>query len=174
MNSVTTTCRAALLAACSVLALGAAQAGAEQAASGQATTSTTTTTKTTRQPGTATSPVVPHPLVMVLMPAEVAAQENAVKQGCWAKIWDRENYAGDSLTLAGPVAVANMSGPFGLNWDDKVNSIETGSKTTVTVYDNAAYRDQVAQFKPGQKVADVSKKLGFFDEFASIKLECAR
>ncbi|MDP3669524.1 MAG: beta/gamma crystallin domain-containing protein [Telluria sp.] len=168
MNSVKTSCKAALLATCSAMALGAVSTEAAAQASTTTTTPATTTTQRT------TTTVVKRPFVMVLMPADVFAKETSTKQGCWAKIYDGENYSGDSLTLSGPVALADMSGPFGLNWDDKVNSIELGSKATMTVYDNVAYKDQVAQFKPGQKVPDISKQLGFFDEFASIKLECAK
>lgn len=112
------------------------------------------------------------PYVFVLLPVELAPKENSTKSGCWAKIYDRENFSGDSLTLAGPVSLADMSGPFGLNWDDKVNSIELGPKASVTVFDNEAFRDQVAQFKPGQRVPDLSRRLGFFDEFASIRMSC--
>lgn len=167
MNSVKTSCKAALLATCSAMALGAVS----MEAAAQASTATPATTTTQR---TTTTTVVKRPFVMVLMPADVFAKETSTKQGCWAKIYDGENYTGDSLTLSGPVALADMSGPFGLNWDDKVRSIELGSKATMTVYDNVAYKDQVAQFKPGQKIPDISKKLGFFDEFASIKLACAK
>lgn len=113
-----------------------------------------------------------HPPVYMLVPIDIAAQDNKMKNGCWARIYDRENFAGDTLTLTGPIALADMSGPFGLNWDDRVNSIEVGPKATVTVYDNENYRDQVAQFKPAQRAADLSKRMGFFDEFASIKVDC--
>ncbi len=114
------------------------------------------------------------PHVFVLIPIDMAARETSTKSGCWAKIYDGENYMGDTLTLTGPISLADMSGPFGLNWDDRVNSIELGPKASMTVFDNEGFRDQVAQFKPGQKVPDISRKLGFFDEFASIRLTCAK
>lgn len=114
-----------------------------------------------------------HPVVYMLVPVAVAANDNAMKSGCWTRIYSNRNYTGDSLTLTGPVSIADMDGPFGLNWDDRVESIEVGPKATVTVFDNEAYRDQVAQFKPGQRTPDISKPLGFFDEFASIRINCA-
>lgn len=114
------------------------------------------------------------PHVFVLIPADMAAKETSAKRGCWAKIYDRENYMGDSLTLTGPISLADMAGPFGLNWDDRVNSIEIGPKATLTVFDNEGFRDQVGQFKSGQKVPDISKKLGFFDEFASVRMTCSK
>lgn len=112
--------------------------------------------------------------IYMLVPVDMAARENSMKSGCWARIYSGTNYSGDSLTLAGPHAIADMSGPYGLNWDDRVDSIELGPKATLTVFDNQQFRDQVAQFKPGQKVPDISKKLGFFDEFASVRLSCGK
>lgn len=114
------------------------------------------------------------PHVFVLIPVEMAASETSTKSGCWAKIYDGENYMGDTLTVTGPISLADMSGPFGLNWDDRVNSIELGPKALMTVFDNQGFRDQVAHFKGGQKVPDISRKLGFFDEFGSIRLTCTK
>lgn len=113
-------------------------------------------------------------MVFMLVPIAVAAKDNSMKSGCWARIYSGPNYTGDTLTLTGPVSLADMSGPFGLNWDDKVDSLEMGPKATLTVFDNEGFRDQVGLFKPGQKVADISKRLGFFDEFASVRLSCAK
>lgn len=112
------------------------------------------------------------PVVLMLVPVDVAAKDSTTKSGCWVKIYDGENYMGDTLTLAGPVSLADMSGPFGLNWDDRVNSVQIGPKASMAVYDNEGYRDQVAMFKSGQNVPDISRKLGFFDEFASVRVTC--
>ncbi|MDQ1815651.1 beta/gamma crystallin domain-containing protein [Massilia sp. CCM 9210] len=112
--------------------------------------------------------------VFMLVPVDVAPRENAMKSGCWARVYSGTDYSGDTLTLTGPVSIADMSGPFGLNWDDRVDSVELGPKATMTVFDNEQFRDQVAQFKPGQKVPDISRKLGFFDEFASVRLSCSK
>lgn len=114
----------------------------------------------------------PGGVVLMLVPSAVAAKDNSLKRGCWARIYSGTNYSGDTLTLSGPLSVADMSGPFGLNWDDKVDSIELGPKASLTVYDNEQFKDQIAQFKPGQKVPNISKALGFFDEFASVRLNC--
>lgn len=112
--------------------------------------------------------------IVMLVPIAIATKDNSMKSGCWARIYSARNYSGDTLTLTGPLSIADMSGPFGLNWDDKVDSVEIGPKATLTVFDNEQFRDQVAQFKPGQKVPDISKPLGFFDEFASVRLNCAK
>ncbi|WP_420473719.1 beta/gamma crystallin domain-containing protein [Noviherbaspirillum sp. ST9] len=112
--------------------------------------------------------------VYLLVPVDVATNDNAMKNGCWAKLYSRDNYGGDMLTLVGPTMLADMdsTGFFGLNWDDRVESLELGPKASMTVYDNENYRDQVARFNAGQRVADVSKRVGLFDEFASLRIDC--
>lgn len=141
-----------------------AQSGPSSGASGAAQSQT--------QAGAGAGKAPPAPPIILLVPIDVAGTNSAIKKGCWTRIYDRENYVGDSLTVIGPAALVDMTGPYGLNWDDRVNSIETGPNATVMVYDNEDFRDPVAQFKPGQRVPDLSKRLGFFDEFASIRVDC--
>jgi hypothetical protein len=113
-------------------------------------------------------------VVYMMVPVEVATAGAPLQRGCWAKMYDAENYAGESLTLAGPTTINDMSGPFGINWDDRVESVQTGPQALLTVFDDEDFEEPVAQFKPGQQVADVSRRMGFFDEFGSIRLVCQR
>lgn len=181
----------ALVLAAAAAATASAQSGQAGTAAGQTEQQRTSTPGAASQGGTGTAGATgtaagqrgeqragraagttPH--VFMLVPVDLAAKESTTKGGCWARIYDGENYMGDTLTLAGPISLADMSGPFGLDWDDRVNSIEIGPKATLTVYDNEGFRDQVGQFKNGQKVPDISKKLGLFDEFASVRMTCSK
>lgn len=114
--------------------------------------------------------------VYLLVPVETAANDTAMRNGCWARVYSRENFSGDALTLVGPTSLPDMdqAGLFGLNWDDRVSSIELGPKATMTVYDNENFRDIVGQFKPGQRVPDIDTRTGFFDEFSSVKVDCQK
>lgn len=68
-----------------------------------------------------------HPAVIYMaMPQGAAGSDSATKQGCWARVYEMEDFKGEGLTLIGPAAIADLSGPFGLNWDDRINSMETG------------------------------------------------
>lgn len=172
-------CGIAAVAATLALAHGVALAGGgypPEAMEGGQSSTAGQAAKQTKDTKATTGAQKVTPLVFMLVPLDIAAADTTMKTGCWAKVYSGENYAGDSLTLSGPISIANMSitGPFGLNWDDRVNSIEIGPKATVTVYDNQEFRDMVTEFKPGQKVPDVSRKLGFFDEFASIRINCGK
>jgi hypothetical protein len=108
----------------------------------------------------------------MIVPPGVATAETPMERGCWVRLYDAENYAGESLTLSGPTTINDMSGPFGINWDDRVESLQTGPRAVLTVFDDDDFEDLVTQFKPGQQIPDVSRRMGFFDEFGSVRLDC--
>ena len=78
--------------------------------------------------------------------------------------------------LVGPIDIpttrpATVTGlELGRNYD----SVAVGPAATLTVWDNENYRDKTATFKSGQKVADLNKKGGYFEEFKSLKVTCAK
>lgn len=117
-----------------------------------------------------------QPQVWLLVPVEASANDSGIRNGCWARIWTRENFTGDALTITGPNNIPDLDQTrlFGLDWDDRVRSVELGAKASMTVFDNENYRDLVTQFKPGQRVPDVSKRTCFFEELASLKIDCQR
>lgn len=175
-----------LLAATMSLAfLGSANAqNADKAAATSEKSSATTPSQapsdnnkaaSSKQAEKAAKPALPpgHPPVSyLLVPLKTPEQDQWMKKGCWAKFYDNEGYAGDMLTLMGPVEMNDMVGPFGIDWEDKISSLQTGPNTTVFVYDNEGLRQLVATFKPDQKVPVVNRKMGFFEEFESLKITC--
>lgn len=68
----------------------------------------------------------------------------------------------------------DQAGLFSLNWEDRVQSVEIGPRATMTVYDNKNFQDPVAKFKSGQRVSDVDRRTGFFDEFTSVRIDCQK
>lgn len=63
-------------------------------------------------------------------------------QRCWVRLYDREGFRGDRLTLLGPINMPAMIGPFGTDWENEVRSLQTGPKANVTVFDNRYFFDQ--------------------------------
>jgi hypothetical protein len=109
--------------------------------------------------------------IVVMVPVQVS--NDLVKdKGCWVKLYDKKDYKGDSLLLVGPINLAQMIGPFGFNWENKVRSLETGPKANVTIYDNRNFRDQDKFVDPNAKISDMSKKMGFLDDIRSMMLSC--
>jgi len=109
--------------------------------------------------------------VLVMVPVQVSKDINTDK-GCWVKLYDKKDFQGDSFTLVGPINLPEMMGPFGFNWENKVRSLETGPNANLTIYDNRNFRDEDKFIDPGKKIPDLSKKMGFFDNFRSMQLGC--
>jgi hypothetical protein len=108
--------------------------------------------------------------VLMFVPVQVSAElEN---KGCWVKFFDKKNFQGDSLFLSGPVNLPRLIGPFGYDWENKVRSVKVGPKANLTIYDNREYRDQDKFLDAGANVANLSKEMGFFDNFRSMMLSC--
>lgn len=123
------------------------------------------------QPGKKDGQVIVEVPVLVMVPVQVS-KDIGMDKGCWVKLYDRKDFQGDSFTLVGPINLAEMVGPFGFNWENKVRSLETGPKANLTIYDNRNFRDQDKFIDPNKKVPDLSKKMGFFDNFRSMMLSC--
>ncbi|ARO88816.1 hypothetical protein EBAPG3_014140 [Nitrosospira lacus] len=109
--------------------------------------------------------------VIVMVPVQVS-KNLAMDKGCWVKLYDKKNFEGDSLLLIGPINVAKMIDPFGSNWENKVRSLETGPNANLTIYDNRNFRDEDKFIDPDKRIPDLSKKMGFFDNFRSMMLSC--
>ena len=122
--------------------------------------------------GAATASGAKQGATFVLIPVVSPLQDQWKRTGCWAKLHDNPGFTGDVLSLSGPLDMPDMVGPFGIDWKGKISSIETGANTTLTVYDNVNYRDPVSTFKPGERIADVSKRMGYFDQMRSLRITC--
>ena len=124
------------------------------------------------QPSKKDEQVIVEVPVLVMVPVQVSKEEMGMDKGCWVKLYDRKDFQGDSFTLVGPIDLPKMVGPFGFNWENKIRSLETGPKANLTIYDNENFRDQDKFIDPNKKIPDLSKKMGFFDNFRSMMLSC--
>jgi hypothetical protein len=109
---------------------------------------------------------------IVLVPVVVAAAPD-FGDGCWARLYDGQDFRGNLLTVVGPTDMPNMRTAFGTDWSGSFDSVQVGSKATVTVYDNENYAQKVATYKPSQSIADLDEKRGFFEDIRSLKIACA-
>lgn len=113
-----------------------------------------------------------HSPSYLLMPSNRLAQEPAIRSGCWARIYGERDFEGGALTLTGPLSMPTMLGPFGISWKNRVRSIELGKTAVMTVFDNVDFKQKIATIGPGKRIADLSKKMGYFDDFSSMKISC--
>lgn len=108
---------------------------------------------------------------VVLVPFVVAQAPN-FGNGCWARLYDAENFNGNQLTVMGPADMPNLRTAFGTDWSGSFDSLQVGPKATLTVYDNENYTQKTATYKPKQRVADLSETRGFFEDIRSLKMTC--
>lgn len=101
-----------------------------------------------------------------------AKLEDAAQRGCWAKLYADHQYKGDSLMLIGAMELADMKGPFGINWQNQVRSVQVGPRAGVTIFDNKNLTQKVAQIEPGKEVPVLDDKLGMFQELRSLRIDC--
>ena len=96
---------------------------------------------------------------IVLVPLVVAATPD-FGNGCWARLYDGQNFQGNQLTVVGPTDMPNMRTAFGTDWSGEFDSVQVGPKATLTLYDNENYREKAATFIASQKVPDLGDKVG--------------
>lgn len=96
----------------------------------------------------------------------------AMERGCWVKLYDKNDFNGDSLLLIGPVNLARLIGPFGFDWENKVRSLQTGPNTNLTIFDNRNFKDEDKFVEPNMQIPNLARKMGLFDDFRSMIVSC--
>jgi hypothetical protein len=114
--------------------------------------------------------IVEGPLITMILVQ--ASNGQGTDKSCWVRLYDQKNYQGESFLVMGPINLAQMTGPFGINWESKVLSIETGPKANLTIFDNPNFKGENKVIDPNAKISELSRKTGFFDDFQSMRLNC--
>lgn len=75
--------------------------------------------------------------------------------GCWVQFYDGKNESGGTIRFDGPMNVANMNDYIfstGEQAGDEPDSLITGSRTWIQVYNDKDYEGKTAYFYPNQKI----------------------
>jgi hypothetical protein len=112
----------------------------------------------------------PAPVIM-MVPVEVSAP--AMQNGCWAQLYDERNFKGDMLTIVGPTQLVSTDNAAGRQLKRNIDSLVTGPRATLTVYEHSLFKDKAVTFGPNSKEPGLIKKLGFAGRIESLKLDCA-
>ena len=118
---------------------------------------------------TATGDTRPQPVV-VQVPVEVT--DPALQSGCWAQFYTERNFNGEMATLIGPVSLDTADKFSGRKLKRRIDSIVTGSKATLRVYEHAMFKDRSISFGPNSREGGLITKLGIGGEIESLQLEC--
>lgn len=111
----------------------------------------------------------PAPIVM-LVPVEIS--DPAMQSGCWAQLYGERNFKGDMFTVVGPMSLEATDKAGARQIHRNLDSLVTGPKATLTVFEHKLFKDKSVKFGPNSKEAGLVKKLGFTGRIESMKLEC--
>ena len=114
------------------------------------------------------SPTV-EPAVVVLPTAGAAEQ---MRSGCWASFYGERNFAGDSLTLIGPVELQTLDKGSAQQLKRDLRSVVTGPRATLTLYEKQFLSARWVGFTPDSREPSLAEKLGFGGRIESMKLSC--
>lgn len=109
----------------------------------------------------------------MIITSEAYADDEKLGDGCWARLYRREKYAGDVLTLVGPVDVDYLSRDWGFRWDPRYHSLAVGPKATLTTFDDPHLREKTAVFKSNERIPDLDRHMGVFRSIRSMKVTCS-
>jgi hypothetical protein len=124
-----------------------------------------------QQSGTAKGPTDNQPApVIMLVPVEVS--NPALQNGCWVQLYDERNFQGDMLTLVGPIQIDNDDKAAGKQLRRNIDSIVTGPKAMVSVYEEKFFKNKSVNFGPNAKEPGLIRKLGFTGSIKSLKVAC--
>ena len=84
----------------------------------------------------------------------------------------KDDFQGAALTLVGPLDMADMRGPFGFDWENEIESIKTGPKATIRIYDNENFRKHSEWVGPSKEIENLDGRMELFDSFRSMKVDC--
>jgi hypothetical protein len=130
--------------------------------------STTPAAAPLRQAAAAPAAADGSPLnVLVIGGTRQAESSEALRGGCWVRLYEGPSFSGNSLTLLGPAEVAQARGPFGMEWEDEVGSIEVGPAATLSAFSDDDFEGTELSFGAARRVTDLA------DELESLRITCA-
>ena len=120
---------------------------------------------------TATGDTRPEPM-LVVVPVQVS--DPVLQSGCWAQLYDERNFAGSFITLTGAGELESADKGSGKELKRHIDSLVTGPKATLRVYEHAMFKDRTVAFGPNSREAGLITRLGFGGNIQSLQLECSQ
>lgn len=84
-----------------------------------------------------------------------------MSDGCWVQFWDQVNFAGPTLRFdaEGPTLYVEDMDAYtqsdGSKEGDEPDSLKTGSRTWLIIYEKSGYQGKSAQFGPNSEITDL-------------------
>ena len=107
---------------------------------------------------------------VVVLPTSGAGEQ--MRNGCWASFYGERNFAGDSLTLIGPIELQTLDKGSAQQLKRDLRSVVTGPRATLTLYEKQFLSARWVGFTPGSREPSLTEQLGFGGRVESMKLSC--
>jgi len=108
---------------------------------------------------------------VVVLPTVGAGEQ--MRAGCWASFYDERSFAGDSLTLIGPVELQTLDRGSASQLKRDIKSVVTGPRATLVVYQKQMLSARSVGFQPNTREAGLAETLGFGGRIESMKMTCS-
>jgi hypothetical protein len=120
---------------------------------------------------TATGDTKPQPVV-IQVPVEITTP--GLEAGCWVQFYSDRGFKGDMATLVGPASLDTADKIAGKQLKKDIDSLVTGPKATLRVYEHSMFKDRSIAFGPNSREAGLITKLGVGGHIESLQLDCDR
>ena len=81
-----------------------------------------------------------HTLTIIVLLTCLNAPAAAEEKGCWADFYEYAEFIGDNIRVWGPISLNRLKNIHGENWESRIDSIITGPKSKVTIYENIDFK----------------------------------
>lgn len=94
--------------------------------------------------------------------------------GCWARLYEREDFQGPSWSISGPAQISNLPPYLGFSWEPRYESLTVGATATVGLFEDPNLRNRATRFGAGVSVRDLDDVMGLFRRIRSVEVTCAK
>jgi hypothetical protein len=88
--------------------------------------------------------------------------------GCWLRLHESPSFAGNTVTIMGPANLSELRGPFDMDWEDQIGSLEVGPSAAVSLFSDGNFDGTEVRFGSSRRVADLP------GELESLRIACTR
>ena len=105
----------------------------------------------------------------LVLPGDVPIDDKLAR-GCWVRLYDGLDFKGRELVLVGPLALPRLDA-VGAHWRDWDSAV-AGPRAVLSAYTGAGFEGHTAAVQPGERVNDMSLRIGRREDIESLRVDC--
>lgn len=96
--------------------------------------------------------------------------DDKLARGCWVRLYDGLDFKGRELVLVGPMSLPRLDA-VGAHWRDWDSAV-AGPRAVLSAYTGAGFEGHTAAVQPGERVNDMSLRIGRREDIESLRVDC--